>query len=84
MIERRKLEAAAQQVASALDEALPKMLGVTERVGFMLLVFEFGPRGNLAYISNAQREAMITAVREWLARQEAGLTTDPPGPRTQG
>lgn len=26
---------------------------------------------------------MIGAVKEWLARQEAGITTDPPGPKVE-
>lgn len=53
-------------------------------IGIVLFVFEFGDRGNLAYISNAHRPDMIAAVKEWLARQEVGLTTDPPGPRAKG
>lgn len=82
MIDRRKLALASQQVAASLDRALPQMLGTTERVGFVVFLFDFGGDGsNLAYISNGTRETMISAVREWLARQEAGLATDPPGPR---
>lgn len=53
-------------------------------MGFALFVFDFGERGNLAYCSNAEREDMIKTVEEWLAKQQAGLTTDPPGPRGQG
>lgn len=57
-------------------------LGTT--VGVALFVFEFGDKANLAYISNADRAGMIAAVKEWLARVEAGLDTDPPGPRAVG
>lgn len=38
--------------------------------GFALFLFDFGDGGNCAYVSNAQRETMIAAVRQWLARQE--------------
>lgn len=41
-------------------------------VGFALFVFEFGKveGGRVNYISNAGREDMIAAVKEWLARAE--------------
>lgn len=43
-----------------------------QRIGITVLVFEFGERGNLAYISNAQRADMIAAVKQWLAHAERG------------
>jgi hypothetical protein len=54
-----------------------------KRIGITLFVFEFGDLKNFAYISNADRATMIDAVKEWLALQEAGLTTDPTGPRAK-
>jgi hypothetical protein len=39
--------------------------------GFILLTFDFGQQGNLAYVSNAHRDDTIRALREWLARQGA-------------
>ncbi len=82
--DRVKLEVAAQMVARAIDETLPRLIGTADRVGFAVFVFDFGDGGNLAYCSNADRTTMISAVKEWLARQEAGLTTDPPGSRAEG
>jgi len=52
-----------------------------KQVGFAVFVFEFGTSKNLAYGSSAKREDMIEAIKEWLGRVEAGLDTDPPGPR---
>jgi len=51
-------------------------------VGFALLSFEFGKTdgGRVNYISNGNREDMIAAVREWLARAE-GRMPDAPGTR---
>jgi hypothetical protein len=83
-ITRAQLEAPLTGIARALDEALPGMVGVTERVGFAVFVFGFGQKGNIAYVSNSERSDMIEAVKEWLAKQEAGLLTDPPGPTAQG
>jgi len=75
MINREKLEHEARNVMGYLIHVFGKRIGIT------LFVFEFGDRGNLAYISNATREDMVATVKEWLAREEAGLTTDPQGPR---
>ena len=57
------VEAQAAELAGVIQSALPKGLG------FALFVFNFGDGGHLAYMSNAQREDMIKAVKEWLARQ---------------
>lgn len=38
-------------------------------LGFALLVFDFGEAGNLAWISNAQREDMIKALKEFIDKQ---------------
>lgn len=81
MLTRKQLEAPLQHVARSLDQALPIMIGVQQQVGFALFVFNFGEGGNIAYVSNSSREDMVSAVKEWLVKQEAGLTTDPPGPK---
>lgn len=39
--------------------------------------------GAIAYISTADRADMLRSIKEWVAAQEAGLTTDPPGERTR-
>lgn len=60
-----------QSVAKGIDTILngqerPK------RIGFALFVFEFGKTegGRVNYVSNGDRETMIVAVKEWLARAE--------------
>ncbi len=78
---RRELEASSRNIAGGMDRALTERHG--KRVGFVLMLFDFGAQGTLAYISNAERDGMIGAVKEWLARQEAGLATDPPGPKLE-
>lgn len=75
MITRTALEQLSRELIGYAIHKLGKRIGVT------LFVFELGDRGNCAYISNADRDDMIGVIREWLARQEAGLATDPPGPR---
>jgi hypothetical protein len=69
-----QLEAPLKQIAKALEEALPKMVGVAERVGFAVFLFDFGPKGSMAYVSNASREDMMAAVCEWLDLQETPET----------
>jgi hypothetical protein len=71
-----------QTVMRALDDHLEELHG--KRIGIMLFVFEFcqpdGDGTNVVYIANSEREESIKAVKEWLARAEAGMTSDPPGP----
>lgn len=54
-----------------------------DKVGFTLFAFAFGDGGPLAYVSNTEREQMIATMKEWLARLEAGLSSDPLGPRAE-
>ncbi len=79
---RRALEVDCRGLAAGLDRALEAKHG--QRVGFAIFLFDFGTGANLAYISNASRDSMIEAVEEWLARQRAGLESDPLGPRGEG
>lgn len=65
---RRQLETTARRCANKIRTDLPP------GAGFALLVFDFGPRGFMAYISNAEREDMIRALREQIARLEAGTS----------
>lgn len=46
-----------RRIAQAMSEALPGL-------GFALIVFEFGKPGRSDYISNGNRQEMITALRE--------------------
>jgi hypothetical protein len=60
-------------VAGGLDEIFNgKASGDDRQVGFVLLTFKFGETdgGRVNYISNAEREDMLAAMREWLARAE--------------
>ncbi len=68
MSDRASLERQAKKIGHRIARALPK------GVGFTLLVFDFGEAGtgNLAYLSNAQRSDMLKAMREFIAKQEAG------------
>ena len=52
-------------------------------VGVTIFAFTFD-KGALAYISTAEREDMIRTLKEWIAYQEAGLTTEPRGERGRG
>jgi hypothetical protein len=55
-VSRAELEQVAREVGAKLAAA------VSEKhpdAGFALLVFDFGDRGSLAYVSNAQREDMF-------------------------
>ncbi len=47
-------------------------------IGFALLVFDFNTAGMSNYISNAQRDDMILALRETLKRFEEGRTFPTP------
>lgn len=49
-------------------------------IGLTLFTFTFEP-GAIAYISTADRTDMIRNIKEWIAYQEAGLTTEPRGER---
>lgn len=65
-----------------LDAIGKKALDFLKSQGFgvTLFAFTFQP-GAIAYISTAERSDMIRMLREFIAYQEAGLTTDPPGER---
>ena len=80
MASRKQLEQGLQGIMRALDETLHEMHG--ERIGVTMFVFELGKDdgSNVVYISNANREDMIAAVKAWLARVEVGMTDDPLGP----
>jgi hypothetical protein len=57
-----------RELAKMLDEALRTMY--PERMGFALIVFEFHKPGISDYVSNAEREQMVTALRESADRLE--------------
>ena len=55
-------------LAGGIDEALTHIYN--RKLGFTLLVFEFGKPGISDYISNANREDMIKGLRETALRLE--------------
>ncbi len=62
------------ELAHAIDEWLngPKRPGIAPKLGFILLVSEFGKidDGRVNYISNGERKDMLAMLREYLARAE--------------
>lgn len=69
-----------QATAAGLDDVFNGPVR-PKRVGFALFVFPFGETvdGRVNYVSNAEREDMLTAVREWLARAEGRVMDEPKG-----
>ncbi len=63
MTERAALEEIAQVFAGILLN-----LGFEGKLGFAVLVFDFGTGGNLGWVSNAQREDMINAMKEFIEK----------------
>jgi hypothetical protein len=61
-------------LAEGIDKIFngPKLPGVKPKVGFILLTAEFGKidGGRVNYISNGNREDMLSMLREYLARAE--------------
>lgn len=72
------LEAITRRVAAEIRPTLDFLK--SHGVGVTIFAFTFDA-GAIAYISTAEREGMIKAVKEWIAYQEAGLTTEPRGER---
>ena len=46
-----------------------------QNVGFAVLVFEFGHRGNVGYASNAKREDMLRAMEEFVRTESLANDT---------
>lgn len=67
MTDRRKLEDIANDIGKAITIALESWS--EKPLGFALLVFDFGGKGNLAWISNAKREDMLKALQEFMDKQ---------------
>ena len=62
-----------QDIARRLDAVFNGSATGKERtIGFALFWFEFGKieGGRVNYVSNASRDDMLVAVKEWLARAE--------------
>ncbi len=61
-VDNATIEVLLKELAQGLGERLP------EGWGFNLLIFSYGERGSMFYISSAQREDMINAMREFIAK----------------
>jgi len=71
------MQALAETVDFALNGDRPE-----RRFGFALLVFPFGSEERRAnYVSNASRDDMIVAIKEWLARAEGRVMQTPERPQ---
>lgn len=70
MTDRGTLEIACREALQRIGKELRDI--EPAGLGFALLVFDFGPGGNLAYVSNARREDMLRAMREFIEKNEAG------------
>jgi len=60
-----KAEAMLKEIGELLRSACPK------GYGFSLLIFSFGAGGNMFYTSNADREDMIRAMKEFIQKFQA-------------
>lgn len=60
---RLSLESECRDIGRIIGGTLP------EGVGFVLMMYDFGDRGSLAYIANGERDGCMKTIREWLTRQ---------------
>lgn len=65
MTDREQIEQAAHDVGTMIGEAIRER---HPNAGFALLVFTFGERGDLAYVSNADRDGVFETLLEWLEK----------------
>jgi hypothetical protein len=57
-----------EEVGYRIGKAMPKGWG------FALFIFPFGPNGTMHYVSNANRDDIVTTLMEFIARsQEKGF-----------
>ena len=66
-------------LGKAIDEILngPKDAPDRRNMGYALLMFRMGEPGRMNYISNAQREDMIVALKELVANFEGRVLKEP-------
>jgi hypothetical protein len=66
-----KMEKSARGVGETIGRVLQEQYG--GKVGFCLMLFDFGEDGWSTYVSNAQPEDMIAALRELANKRETQL-----------
>ena len=59
-----------QVIAQKVDRELPP------NFGFAVLTFEFGKTGQMMYVSNAEREDIVKAMKEWIEKTENNYGND--------
>jgi hypothetical protein len=59
-----EIEASLQDIGRSIKGSLPA------GYGFALLIFNFGEKGNMFYTSNANRQDVCHAMREFIAKHE--------------
>jgi len=75
---RLQMEEVGREIAVRIDNAT----GGAKRVGYVLLMTEFGEGGWTSYISNCQRADMNKLLREFLKHSEEGGQNEIVGPRS--
>jgi hypothetical protein len=58
----------AERWLASLGDAL--RTSVPARMGFALLLFDFGERGGMYYTSNAERASVLTAMHEFIEKNQ--------------
>lgn len=71
LIKLAQLEELNRQFTIVIDAELTRR-GLKGSVGFALLMFSFGEGAEMTWASNAERAEMITALKEFIAKNEGG------------
>jgi hypothetical protein len=78
-VDRLVLEAFTAAMAKIVGkdiQAALKAEGMAAKIGFALVMFDFGAEGNIAYASNADREDFLRALDELRGKLAATLASD--------
>jgi hypothetical protein len=67
-----------QRHSKSMNDVAAVMANIFKGYGFALFVFPFnGDRGRMNYISNAEREDMVAALKEFIANSEGRAHSAP-------
>lgn len=59
-----------QSIARKVDEELP------DNFGFIVLAFKFNEKGEMIYVSNANREDVVKSMKEFIEKTEKNYGND--------
>lgn len=59
-----------QSIARKVDEELP------DNFGFVVLAFKFNEKGEMIYVSNANREDVVKSMKEFIEKTENSYSND--------